>query len=80
VAAGVDLDLTYRLGPIEPVLAKLDPILAQPAQLTAQELDDLVAFVRDGLLDPRAGKQPMCALVPTTVPSGLAPTTFESCN
>ena len=34
VVAGVDSDLTAPMGPIEPVLARLDPILATPIELT----------------------------------------------
>jgi len=35
-SAGVDLDLRNRLGPIEPVLATLDPLLATPINLTIE--------------------------------------------
>src|SRR5262249_43264806 len=70
VLAGVDSDLTYRRGPIEPVLERLDPLLAAPIVLTKEEFADLLAFVRDGLLDERARTQNLCTLVPHTVPSG----------
>ena len=53
-AAGVDSDLTHRLGPIEPVLSRLDRKLRSPIELNRTEFTDLVAFVRDGLLDKRA--------------------------
>jgi cytochrome c peroxidase len=79
VHAGIDRDLTYRLGPIEPVLARVDPLLANPIDLSAQEFENLVAFVRDGLLDPRATKQNLCKLVPATVPSGFPTMLFENC-
>ena len=52
--AGVDKDLRHRLGPIEPVLARIDPLLATPIRLSDHEFDDLVNFVRDGLLDERS--------------------------
>ena len=77
--AGIDKDLTYRLGPIEPVLARVDPLLANPIDLSAEEFESLVAFVRDGLLDPRATKQNLCKLVPATVPSGFPTMLFENC-
>ena len=80
VAAGIDADLTHRLGPIEPVLARLDPILQQPITLTRREFRDLVAFVRDGLLDRNAKRNELCDLVPATLPSGLTPLEFEQCN
>jgi cytochrome c peroxidase len=38
-AAGVDRDLTYRLGPIEPVLDRLEPRLAAPRFLRGDELE-----------------------------------------
>jgi cytochrome c peroxidase len=78
-AAGVDGDLQHRLGPIEPVLARIDPLLAVPAPLNAADFNDLVAFVRDGLLDPRAKKQHLCGLIPGAVPSGSPTMHFESC-
>ena len=55
--AGVDLDLRLRLGPIEPVLSRLDSRLRDPIALNATEFADLVAFVRDGLLDERAKRK-----------------------
>jgi len=79
VSAGIDRDLTYRLGPIEPVLARVDPILTNPIDLSAEEFENLVAFVRDGLLDSRATKQNLCKLVPATVPSGFPTMLFENC-
>jgi cytochrome c peroxidase len=77
--AGIDLDLRNRLGPIEPVLERLDPLLAMPIDLTDGEFRDLVAFVRDGLRDPRATPKSLCRLVPKSVPSGLPMLSFEGC-
>jgi cytochrome c peroxidase len=79
VSAGVDPDLTYLLGPIEPVLDRIDPLLATPIDLTAREFNALVAFVRYGLLDERARKQSLCELVPAAVPSGFPMMRFEGC-
>jgi cytochrome c peroxidase len=79
IAAGLDRDLTYRQGPIEPVLARVDPILRTPIDLSADEFNHLVAFVRDGLLDERATRQNLCRLVPGTVPSGFPTMRFEGC-
>lgn len=79
VAARVDTDLTHRLGPIEPVLARIDPLLAAPIVLNNDEINHLVAFVGDALLDERAKKQSLCALVPGTVPSGFTTMRFEGC-
>jgi hypothetical protein len=71
--------LTYRLGPIEPVLRRIDPLLAHPIRLTPDEFHHLVVFVRDGLLDERASKQNLCTLIPEAVPSGLPIPRFEQC-
>ncbi|HSP06889.1 MAG TPA: cytochrome c peroxidase, partial [Acidobacteriota bacterium] len=78
--AGIDKDLTQRLGPMEPVLQHLDPAIAKPIALSPREFDDLVVFVRDGLLDERAKKENLCKLVPKKVPSGLSPMVFEDCR
>lgn len=80
VAAGVASDLAQRIGPSQPVLDRLDPLVAQPTLLSAQETADLVAFVRDGLLDPKARPDKLCKLVPASLPSGQAPAVFEDCE
>jgi cytochrome c peroxidase len=77
--AGVDRDLRHRIGPIEPVLNRIDPILAAPIDLSAREFNALVAFVRDGLLDERANRRNLCDLVPARVPSGFPTMEFEGC-
>ncbi|MGH9146409.1 MAG: cytochrome-c peroxidase [Vicinamibacterales bacterium] len=79
VLAGVDVDLTIRLGPIAPVLRRLDPLLEEPQRLTWSEFEDLLAFVREGLLDSRATPENLCRLIPRRVPSGLPVLTFEGC-
>jgi cytochrome c peroxidase len=63
-------DLQGPLGPIEPVLARLDPLLQTPIALTDAEFFQLVDFVRHGLLDPRILPERLQALVPQRVPSG----------
>lgn len=78
--AGVDLDLRHRLGPIEPVLSRLDSRLRDPIALNATEFADLVAFVRDGLLDERAKRENLCRLVPESVPSGSPVLQFQGCQ
>jgi hypothetical protein len=47
--------------------------------LSKREFDDLVAFVRTGLLDERVGKENLCGLIPASVPSGAKPMVFEGC-
>jgi len=81
VAAGLDADLTVRQGPINPVLKRLDPriVALGNLKLTAREFEDLLAFVRDGLLDPGALPTNLCTQVPASVPSGLKVITFQDC-
>src|SRR5215510_1501030 len=76
-AAGVAPDLRAPLGPIEPVLERVDPILATPIQLTDEEFTELVDFVRNGLLDPRAKPENLRKLIPRAVPSGFPVLRFE---
>jgi cytochrome c peroxidase len=79
--AGIDRDLARRpTGPIEPVLDRLDPLLAGGIDLSEHEVKDLTAFVTTGLLDKRALKHHLCKLVPSVVPSGIPVVTFEGCN
>ena len=76
-AQHLDADLTGPMGPLEPVLARVDPILATPIQLDEQEIRQLVAFVRNGLLDPRARPENLRKLSPASVPSGRPVLTFQ---
>ena len=80
IRAGIHEDLTVRLGPIEPVLERLDPWLLNPPLLTAEEFEDLVRFVRTGLLDKRAQADKLCSLIPTQLPSGIEPLRFTECQ
>ena len=80
IDAGVDADLAGRVGPIEPVLSRLDRRLRRRLELDASELADLVAFVRDALLDDRATRAQLCTLVPREVPSGLPLLLFQGCS
>jgi cytochrome c peroxidase len=68
VQAGVDNDL--RMGPIEPVLQRIDPLLATPVTLTDDEFQWLMDFVRDGLHDPHATPERLRQLIPNRLPSG----------
>jgi cytochrome c peroxidase len=70
-------DLLNTRGPIEPVLARVDPILQTPIHLSDDQFEWLVDFVRNGLLDPRAKPQNLRGLVPRSVPSGRPVLIFE---
>ena len=61
------------------MLARLDPLLATPIELDESEFEDLVAFVRHGLLDPRAKRKSLCPLIPEAVPSGRPMLFFQGC-
>src|SRR4030095_15377273 len=76
-SAGVAPDLKAPMGPIEPVLERVDPILATPIQLTDEEFSQLVDFVRNGLLDQRAKPENLRKLIPRSVPSGFSVLRFE---
>jgi cytochrome c peroxidase len=76
-AAGVAPDLMAPMGPIEPVLAHVDPILAAPINLTDEEFGELVDFVRNGLLDQRAKPENLRKLIPKAIPSGFPVLRFE---
>ena len=78
--AGVAADLAFALGPIEPVLATLDPLLATPIDLSDPDFEDLLSFVRNGLLDDRSRPNSLCALIPEAVPSGRPLLVFEGCH
>jgi cytochrome c peroxidase len=70
-------DLRGPRGPIAPMLARLDRRLQVPVALSDAELDALVDFVRNGLLDPAARPQYLRRLIPEHLPSGRAPFRFE---
>jgi len=70
-------DLSGPPGPMKPVLARLDPALSTPIVLTESQFEQLLAFVRDGLLDPRAAPNRLRRLTPPTVPSGRPALVFE---
>ena len=74
---GLPADLAGPIGPIEPELARLDPLVATPKRLSEEQFRELLAFVRDGLLDPRAKPGNLRKLVPTTLPSGRPTLRFE---
>jgi cytochrome c peroxidase len=78
-AAGVDTDLRHRLGPMEPVVQRLDPRLATAVFMRDDDFANLVAFVSTGLLDARAMPQHLCSLVPMTLPSSITPLRFQGC-
>lgn len=70
-------DLRGPTGPIQPVLDRLDPLLRRPVELTSEELDALVDFVANGLLDPNARPQHLRRLIPEKLPSGRKPLIFQ---
>lgn len=75
--AGVDADLQGPMGPIAPVLARIDPALATPVTLSSDEFGQLIAFLRTGLLDPRANAHELRKLIPARVPSGRPVHVFQ---
>jgi len=77
VAAGIDADLRGPQGPIAPVLARIDPALATPVSLSSDEFRQLVAFLRTGLLVPKANAHDLRKLIPAQAPSGRPVHVFQ---
>jgi len=76
-AAGLAPDLCARVGPRDALIERLDPLLRAPVVLSDEQLADLVAFLREGLLDERARPENLRALIPERVPSGLQMLEFQ---
>ncbi len=76
--SGLDLDLRHAVGPVEPVLSTVDPLVRSPASPTDREIGWLVEFLREGLLDPRARYETLRHLIPPAVPSGRAVLVFQA--
>ncbi|HZN33718.1 MAG TPA: hypothetical protein VFB80_07855, partial [Pirellulaceae bacterium] len=76
-AAGVAADLRLSEMPRAALLDDLDPLVDEPLELSRREFDDLVEFVRTGLLDERATPERLLKLVPRELPSGLPLHEFE---
>ena len=73
----LDHDLRGAPGPMQPLLARLDSRLANSPVLSDEEFADLLAFVRDGLLDARASPARLRHQIPQHVPSGRPVLTFQ---
>jgi cytochrome c peroxidase len=65
-------DLRGPIGPIDPVLRRLDPLLSRPVDLDDNDFASLVDFVRNGLLDSNARPERLRRLIPEKLPSGRA--------
>lgn len=72
----VPKDFAAYLAPMTPVLERLDPLVARPIQLSDKEFDQLVKFVRFGLLDDRVSA--LEDLIPEELVSGLEPLEFKN--
>ena len=70
-------NIAARLGPIDALLGRVDPIMSEPLIITPEQVRQLTAFVRDALLDPRARPENLRSLIPDSVPSGRPLPTFE---
>jgi cytochrome c peroxidase len=78
-AAGIDADLYARMGPRVPE-SMFHPLFKNGGiALSDSQLRDVTTFVETGLLDSRANKEHLCALIPKSVPSKLPVLTFEAC-
>ena len=70
-------DLRSAMGPMQPVLDRLDPLVRSPEALTEDEIQSLIAFVSNGLLDPAANPQRLKRLIPEKLPSGRSLLMFQ---
>jgi cytochrome c peroxidase len=70
-------DLSGPLGPMVPALVDLDPAVSTPIVISESQFNQLLAFVRHGLFDPRATPGRLRHLVPHTLPSGRPMLVFE---
>jgi cytochrome c peroxidase len=68
--AGLDSDLQGPTGPSQPLLERLDPLMQAPVALSDAEFQQLLAFLSNGLLDPKARPENLRKLIPARVPSG----------
>jgi cytochrome c peroxidase len=75
--AQLPADLRNPIGPLQPVLDRLDPLLRVPVNLSEAEFEALVGFVRDGLLDLAARPERLRRLIPEKLPSGKANLIFQ---
>jgi cytochrome c peroxidase len=73
----LDDDLRGPPGPWQPLLDVLDARIAHPTVLSDEEFEDLLAFVRDGLLDSRANPARLRHQIPQHVPSGRPVLIFQ---
>jgi len=80
VAAGGVPELRSRLASMKAALTTIDPLLAPARRLTDDEFSDLVQFVQTGLLDKRVNARALCALIPSSVPSGRPLLNDVSCS
>jgi cytochrome c peroxidase len=74
---GLPPDLQGPPGPGEAMLSALDPLVRNSPHLDEAELADLLAFLREGLLDRGAAPERLRHLIPPRLPSGLAPLQFQ---
>ena len=75
--AGLDADLQGPLGPTQPLLDRLDPLMQAPPALSEEEFRQLLAFVSNGLLDPKARPENLRKLIPARLPSGRPVHNFQ---
>ena len=73
----LDPTLQGPLGPSEPVLVRVHEFVRDPAELSDEEFEQILAFVRYALTDPEAAPEALRDLVPERVPSGLPMHEFE---
>jgi cytochrome c peroxidase len=66
VKGGCSCRFGPRMGPIAPVLERLDPLLQTPIHLADGEFNDLVSSLRDELLNDQVNPKNLSRAVPDT--------------
>lgn len=74
---GVPNDLKYNKADMADVMTTLDPLLLKGINLTQNEIDDLVAFLRTGLYDNRTSSDSLKRYIPLKVPTGIKVSHFQ---
>jgi hypothetical protein len=74
---GLEEGLRGQPGPYAEMLARAQPLILQPHELSELEVTQIIAFVEKSLTDPDAHPDRLRELIPTSVPSGLPMHDFE---
>lgn len=75
--AGLGADLRGPVWPAEALLERFDPLMQAPPAPSDEEFRQLLAFLTNGLLAPKARPENLRNLIPTRLPSGRPVHNFQ---